>query len=205
MRISHTQLESCYQNPREWVTTALPSRRRRRVGFSRVVVQSIYRYHKFGDPQDARAYLLTMIGRYKLKNAGRTRQSLLQLDSYIEWFQQAQITTIDHRFRFSFELDDDFLLGGEVARVDITELGIRGVVIGAASADWEREIRFPLLQRGLAQAYQRREEFVSVAVQNLDGSDLIETAYQPSRIDECERIAQRLISTVRAIVREMET
>jgi hypothetical protein len=104
----------------------------------------------------------------------------------------------DVRARIELDLGSEVILGGQVARVDITPDGYRVVLLGRFSHGWQHEIRLPLIQRAMASKYDRSESAFVIARQELDGTNLEIAQFGTSEIDAAEVTARNLASTIRA-------
>ena len=61
--------------------------------------------------------------------------------------------------------------------------GYRGILLGPIPADWDSQLRMPLIQYGLSQIYQRDQSEIEVGVQELDGSGISTRSYDQNQID----------------------
>jgi len=91
-------------------------------------------------------------------------------------------------------------LGGQIARVDITANGYQGVLLGRFNRPWQHELRLPLIQRALANKYDRVESAFVIARQELDGTNLETLQFSTAEIDAAEQTARNLASIIRAEV-----
>jgi hypothetical protein len=79
----------------------------------------------------------------------------------------------------------------------------RGILLDEydAPAAWRDELRYPLLQLGLAKRYGRPVEEFGIGLQKLDGSDPEATVYSSDDIDwamaELRRLAKRISQLMR--------
>ena len=98
----------------------------------------------------------------------------------------------------NFNLGHNFELGGEISRidVDIESGGYKGVLLGDRPVDWRRQLRFPLIQRALADKLQRPEAEISVGFQNIDATQLDIISFPRVILDEAEDRARKLALTV---------
>jgi len=75
-------------------------------------------------------------------------------------------------------------LTGEISRMDICrDSGYRGILLGPIQADWDSQLRMPLIQLGLSQIYQRDQSEIEIGVQELDGSGISTRSYDQNQID----------------------
>jgi hypothetical protein len=100
--------------------------------------------------------------------------------------------------RLNFNLGHNFELGGEVSRidVDIDSDGYNGVLLGERPTDWRLQLRFPLIQRALANQLQRPESEISVGFQSIDGAQLELLSFPRMILDEAEGRARQLAITL---------
>lgn len=195
MRISHSAIEECSRNPGAWVTAKInPFGGGPRTGYNGVVKLAIYRFHDTSDRNQAKQHLLNLLPRFGLSNSASVRRSCEKLESYIDWFEREMPVVAARKLRLELDIGHDWVLGGEVGRVDLelAEGGYRGILLGTAALEWHSERRMPLIQRGLAERLQRNEEDVAVGFQDVDGSNLVTHRYSAAEIDAAYHSATRL-------------
>jgi hypothetical protein len=128
----------------------------------------------------------------------RIDDALVRFDAYVDWAFVSDIVVADVRVGIELDLGSEVILGGQVARVDITADGYRGVLLGKFNHDWQHELRLPLIQRAMASKYDRAESAFAIARQELDGTNLETLQFSTAEIDAAEQTAQNLASTIRA-------
>ncbi|MDE0084718.1 MAG: hypothetical protein OXU23_03335 [Candidatus Poribacteria bacterium] len=114
----------------------------------------------------------------------------------MHWFQSSGITILKSQVRFNFGIGHGVILGGLISRIDMTLQGYRAILLETIPPQWKEELRMPLIQRGLAHAYGRREDKFEVGIQELDASDLVVNVYSKSELDDAEQLAQQLAEKV---------
>ncbi len=201
MRVSHKQLEECRQQPRQWlVNSATGYSGPRKLGYSQVLQLAIYRYHKEQSGDAARRQLESLIARADFRNAARVDLMRADLDSYLNWHTSSGTITADHRVRLSLDLKGYLVLRGELSRVDITDEGYRGILLGVPQRRWQEQLRMPLLQRSLSLRYSRPMNEISIGIQDFDGSNLSVAQFSSRRIAEAEREFVSLGDQIRRLV-----
>lgn len=185
--IRHSDLDNCLRDPSLWVAQLLNQNQQfRRAGYNEILLNGIFQFHKKQDYEVAREYIDMRLERNRLQNKGRIEDLLQSFDEYVLWFNKEQPTVADVRYRLSYELGYGIALGGTVSRIDLTSTGYRAVLLGHIPRDWQGELRMPMLQRALAQAFGRRERQFAIGWQELNGTNLQATIYDSSAIDDAE-------------------
>src|SRR5690349_5153833 len=120
MKISHSELEQCLQQPRAWLRENLTTASHGwKMGYHRALLLSIYRYHKTNQTTVARQYLHDIIQRHQFKNVARIDEIEVAFESYAKWCENENLAVADSRVRIG--LGSGYLtLAGEVHRVDVT-------------------------------------------------------------------------------------
>ena len=194
MKISHRQLESCNENPQLWVVTTRDGSPFRSIGFAYATQLAIYRFHESGSEEESQEYLSQICSRRGLKNAARISEAEDNLRDYIEWTMNASPIIAAWKVRIDFDIGSNWRLGGEVSRVDIDIAAdrYRGILLGARNDDWRQELRMPLLQRTLAEKFERQEEEIEIGVQDFDGSNLEVQQYSKNDVQDAVEKARNL-------------
>lgn len=199
MKISHVELEKCWLNPRSWVAQRIsPPPGGPRTGYDGVTKLAIYKWHATASASQAQRHLTHLLPRYRLTNANLANRAMANLESYIEWCIRESPVVSNWKFRLTLNLGHNFELGGEVSRidVDIESGGYKGVLLGDRPTDWRRQLRFPLIQRSLADQLQRPESEIFVGFQNIDGTQLESISFPRLMLDEAENTARELATTL---------
>jgi hypothetical protein len=198
MRISHTQLESCLANPRNWYLAAIAGESHPYLmGYDRVLRLSISRFHH-ASAQVARDYMAQMVRRHHFKDASRVREIEFSLERYIAWASAEVLRVADTNVKIACEIG--FLeLRGLVGRIDVTATGYRAVLLGEVPADWHSQLRMPLIQLAVASMYGRRQDRTEVGFQNLDASNLVTSLYTEQQVERARRRFMALGRIVRRI------
>lgn len=199
MRISHIEIDSCLANPRRWV-----SDKRRgtgvfsRVGYAGATKLAIYKYHKTNNLVQAIQYLEQFLFRLGLTNRASIDEAFRNLDSYVSWCQTTVPIVAARKLRINHALGSDWILGGEISRIDIhsNATRYRGILLVVPPPDWRQQIRMPLIQRALSETLQRSENMIDVGFQNIDGSDLQIESYSKRDIDSADERAHELASNL---------
>jgi hypothetical protein len=159
---------------------------------------AIYKYHSTDDADAAREHLRNLLGRFG--NTGKKLSAEYELDTYMAWAEREGLIVADRRVRISYDLGSGVLLGGEVSRVDVDVIGggYRAILLGAHGPDWGTELRTALLQRAVAQHFNRDEAEVAVGVQDLDGSGLETLRFTLEEIDVADMQARALATQLAA-------
>jgi hypothetical protein len=198
MRISHTDLEVCVRNPRQWYasTIAAPTHGYK-MGYERVLRLSVFHFHKT-TAEAARDYLTDMIKKHQLKNTTRVSEIENGLEAYIKWTISERLKVAGTHVRISLALG--FLeLRGEIGRVDVTDSGYRGVLLSEAVPNWQAQLRMPLIQAAIASLYGRPTERTEVGFQELDGSNLQTVIYASRQITTAQEKFRALGRLMRSI------
>jgi hypothetical protein len=199
VRLTHSELQDCLNDPSRWVASKVnPAKGGPRPGYDFCLREGIYHYHKTGDLLAARTYIERTTSRRKLANRFRIDEILGRFDSYVQWYQNANIVVADHRSRLDYGLGAGVILGGTISRLDITDHGYRAILLGQRNPVWSNELRMPLIQRAMAIKYERPEDELSVGYQNLDGTQIELVLYSDDVLNLAENTAQQLATTISA-------
>lgn len=200
MRISHTQLESCLANPRTWYRASLAGESHPYLmGYDRVLRLSIFHFHKSSGPA-SRDYMAEMVRKHHLRNVSRINEIESSLDRYVRWATEERLKVADTKVNIAHQMG--FLeLRGEIGRVDVTSTGYRAVLLGKVPADWEHQLRMPLIQAAVALMYGRPQDKTEVGFQGLDASNLATRLYTERQIQEAQRKFMALGRIVRRIAK----
>lgn len=182
MRISHREIEECRRSPVGWARARSAGRGWPRLGYSQALLYSIHKYHRSQSAADARAHLQHLIDR-NFTNEGRIEQIVQDLDAYINWHQTSGTIVAETNIRLAYEVGGYLDMGGLVSRLDVTVEGYRAVLLGAARSGWRDELRMPLIEDAIARRSARPLTDVSVAVQDLDGTNLAAESFSPQQVD----------------------
>ena len=201
MRISHRQLTACLEDPTAWL-------QRSRAGtvlrwsYAYATEVAIYRFHQANYRAAALRHLAETFAQRGMTSIERQHLAEERLLQYIGWLRAEQPIFAMVRMQVDLDLGHGWRLGGLVSRVDhdLESEGYRAVLFGDAGADWDEELRMPLLQRAVASRVHRPEHEVSVGVQGLDGNDLETVVYLAPDIDEALRVARDLARRLSRLV-----
>ncbi len=169
MRISHTELENCLKNPKDWYRSAgTASSHGYSMGYERALRLSLFHYHKTS-ADEARSYLEQIVKRHDFKNVVRVSEIEASLESYISWAESERLKVADTQVKIS--LPTGFLeLRGQISRVDVTPVGYRAVLLSPPPPKWQQQMRMPLIQAAISKMYGRPTEKIAVGFQEADGS-----------------------------------
>lgn len=187
MRISHTQLGNCLVQPRQWLRDIASQKSGFKMSYKQALKYAIGKYHKTTSPIDARQHLKRLIANGDLKTRSRIDEVELALDLYMKWHQDSDISTADSNTPILLDVGGYLELSGLISRVDVTEHGYRGVLLGVTDSNWKDQLRMPLIQRALAEKYVRPVQDIMVGIQAIDGSSLEVVTFSPLQIREAER------------------
>lgn len=198
MRISHTMIESCLANPRQWYTsTSSAASHPYKMSYSRALQLAILQYHRVS-LRVAQQYLDNLIKKHHFKDVRRVTKMESDLLSYIRWATSERVKMVD--FKVNISLPSGFLeLRGEIGRVDITATGYRAVLFGRPAANWQQQLRMPLIQVAIGQMYGRPTEDVAVGFQELDGSNLQTIIFTAAQTTSAQRRFRTLGETLRKL------
>ncbi len=200
MRISHTALDACLRNPRQWYTsTRILDSHPYKMGYERALRLSTYHYHRTSAGK-ARAYLTELIKKHDFKNAKKVGDLEDDLESYILWANSDKVKSAGVQVRISLPLG--FLeLRGEVSRVDVTPSGYRAVLLGNSPPKWRGQLRMPLIQSAVSLIYGRPEVEIEVGFQKPDGTNLETVSFDQSQLTAARKGFRKLGAVIRRISR----
>lgn len=191
-------IESCLANPRQWYT-ALSSAASHpyKMSYSRALQLAILQYHRVS-PRAAQQYLDNLNKKHHFKDVRRVTKMESDLLSYIRWATSERVKMVD--FKVNISLPSGFLeLRGEIGRVDVTAIGYRAVLFGKPAANWQKQLRMPLIQVAIGQMYGRPTEDVAVGFQELDGSNLQTIIFSAAQTASAQRRFCALGETLRKL------
>lgn len=206
MRISHRDLAVCKRDPVSWVAQKVnPSGSGPRAGYNAYLKNGIRRLHRGATLEEATAAMLAAIERnVHLKSAARKQDVADQLGSYYAWYSEKQPAVAESFFNIRYSATQFLTLSGQIDRVDVTETGHRGILLGLYDPAWEDELRMPLLQVAIAQRFGIYDGDTSIGVQHLDGTGLLTRQYTDqevsSAVSEFRRLAQQVETVYRRVV-----
>jgi hypothetical protein len=205
MRISHRELEVCGRDPGAWVRARLaPAPGGPRQGYDSVLKFGLHRLHLGQSIEEARRHIEQIFARSeRLRNGSRIEDVLDRLERYAEWLQRSGTAVADSMARIELGGFGLLELSGIVDRVDVTESGHRGVLLGRTDGDWQAELRMPLLQSALADRYGVPVEEVAVGVQQLDGSELALRTFMDGEVLRAEHDLRQLSERVQRMYTEL--
>jgi hypothetical protein len=199
MKISHTQLDQCLLQPRQWLREQSAQKFVFKMGYGRVLKLSIGRYHKMNSASDARRYMHELIAKHDLKNNARIDENEVTLDLYMKWHQKSGVNTADSMTRIQLDVGGYLQLSGIISRVDVTNDGYHGILFGVNQTNWKSQLRMPLIQKALADKYVRPVQDISVGVQGIDGSTLDVITFSPRQIRQAKEVFMDLGERIRAL------
>lgn len=184
MKISHRYLDACSRNPAAWTRRRLSSSTDDFIpmGYAGYTKLAIYTYHRTQERTLAHEHLSKYLSRFS--SIDRIQEAEDVLDSYISWYDQERPIVVRTRARIILDIGHGNSLTGEVSRMDVCrDSGYRGILLGPIPADWDSQLRMPLIQLGLSQIYQRDPSEIEIGVQELDGSGISTRSYDQTQID----------------------
>lgn len=196
MKITHKQLESCRRDPGGWVSTQVSVSPFFNRGYDACLRDAIFQFHRKKQANLSRDYLESGMSRAGFNNFDRIESTLRKLDSYIEWIDIAGVTVLEHRFLLNLDLGSDASLRGLIGRIDLTNDGYRAILFEERTPTWDQELRMPLIQLGVASAYGRPANEMSVGLQELDSSNLLVCRFDGEELAIAEAVAQDLAAQV---------
>ena len=199
LRIGHRALETVRRDPAAWVA-ARGAGRNGFASYASITREAIYRLHAEGSLQAATVYLHSRLNAAHLRTPARHDDAEYELAAYASWLSGAPAGTGVHwRVRLDYELVPGVVLGGEVSRIDIDLAAdeYHAVLLGPLPDDWPNGLRFPVLHRAIARAFDRDERQVRICVQRNDGSSLeVSKRFVAKVIDTAEGEAQSVAKKV---------
>src|SRR5262245_1548949 len=116
MRISHTELESCRGNPKQWVASKLSSGSSAfSYGYNQALKGAIYTFHRSNEAREGGRFLFDKLK--KFKNSARKAECETSFTSYLKWAQASGIIVAHCKVRLDLTLVSNVILGGEISRV----------------------------------------------------------------------------------------
>lgn len=184
--------------PRRWIASRLSPPGGWSFGYKQALLSAIHRLHRLGATA-ARQHLRGMINAH-FKDGVRITRIEADLESYIDWANQSNLIVADSKFRINLDIGGFLVLGGEVSRLDMTDVGYRAVILGDKPADWRQQLRLPLIQRAAAMKYGRPIQEIAVAMQNLDGTGLESLCFNEADISQAENDLRTLGESIRHLL-----
>jgi len=199
VRFSHSQVAEVVTNPVLAAQRLLAHEKggTRRGGYDQALRDAIYRFHKFAstEPNTLSEYLAHRLRSFK--NERRKRHVLDDFADYIRWFHASGLQVLDVRIHVRLALNNEDEMSGEVSRLDLLPAGFCGVLLGRPAPDWWTEVRMPLLQRAVAEAYRLPLREVSVGVQELNGAGLACHQFSDEEVDSAVETVRVALGAIR--------
>jgi hypothetical protein len=155
MRLSFSQLEQARKNPRKFGQSYKPGA----INFSSknfrtYLFAAIKRFHNGGSKEEVLQFFLEK-SKEKLEGQNHFQARLTHytkiLDSYCDTFPDQGCRVIETGKRTSLKIRDH-VLSGKIERLDLRlASGYRATTTQLNKADWENELRWPLVQKAIAQ------------------------------------------------------
>jgi hypothetical protein len=170
----------------------------KRGGYNAALKGAIYEFHRSNSPASARASLAQRLK--KFIDESRKQEARDGLDNYILWHKQSGVLVADHKIRIAMDLGNGVLLGGEFSRLDVSPTNdtYTALLIAANASMNQSELRWPLVQKYIADSYGRPVEKVNVGVQDLFSHGLAVKSFSKSQIaravDEATELADEVTS-----------
>jgi hypothetical protein len=195
VRIRLGELRELDQDPENWARARRQSESGKgfRLGYDRALVLGIHKFHKTGSEEAGRRHLERLSARAGFKDRARLNANYERFESYCVWCEADFPVVVESNGRISFDLSG-VTLGGTFNRADLVKAGFRAILLGEPRADWRTELRFPLLQRGVANRYARPAAQIQVGVQQLDGSGIEVVSFSDKQIRRAEDRLTALIA-----------
>jgi hypothetical protein len=193
-KISFSQLESARKNPVAFaksLTTPTGSNPR----FSKYMAWqlAVNHYHKEkGDLSEALNYFEAIFMRRFVdnhKNKVERENWILELDAYAADDVKRKLTYVEHKKRVSISVTNKVRLGGELPLIKMNNTGGYSIYFFAReSAQWESELRFPVIQNYVASTlYGVDLSEVEVGVYSLDLKKHLQRTFTQKEIDDAEK------------------
>src|SRR5262249_11274454 len=94
-------------------------------------------------------------------------------------------------------------LRGSVHRLDVLPNGYRAILLGNYQPNWKNQLRMPLLQRAVARKFGRPADKVTMGVQYLDGTSLVEHQFSQRDVTNAENEFKNLSGAVEGYARKI--
>ncbi len=182
MKISHKDLEACRLSPKSWVEAQGLNGGGRRLGYGRALALAIMEFHKTNSVASASAKIDQYVAK-NFTNEKRIANLYQNLDDYATWFDGSAVISADSNVLLAFPVDQNWQLGGYVARIDSLASRYRAILFEGIAAGWKDQLRMPLIQIAIAQLYGRPANEVRVGLQEIDGNVIADTRYSKAQRD----------------------
>ena len=183
MRIKLSELEEARRNPQRFAERLRHGGGGGGKSKIRTLQESIYEYHRRdGDAGAADEYLVRQFTA-QFPTAPELPRLRAQLANYVRALLATGHTPLQWRVGLVLRPSEDLVLGGEVARIDMTEEGYAAYVFGRSPRDWRSELRMPIVQAFVAGELQCAPEEVTIGIYDLDAGAHEETAFTAAQID----------------------
>lgn len=197
MKVSHRELTELERNPEAWALRRRSAAARRfSVGYDKVLSLGIRAFERHGSAPEARQHMQRILLRNELKKSQKIEDLMDRFERYVGWRTSSGLSVMETAARLKCEIGP-VTLTGEVDRVELVDQGYRGVLLGKSTADWQNELRMPLLQKALASRYEKPVESFAVGVQELDASGLQEIRFDAGQIEKAGARLAELIQESR--------
>ena len=201
IRIKHGELATAISNPTEWYKSKVADAGKQTGGWSydRMAVIAIHLFHKLGSEEDLVRYVDRLAPRINRMNTESLKKVHRLVRSYINWHDEAEMfetkTLVNIDWPFSQSVPR-IRLGGQIARFDTMADGYRGVFLGPAPGQWERDTKMPLIQSALSTMFARPIEEIAVGYQSLENQQFSLRTFTAAEISAALR-------TIDPVIREI--
>ena len=197
MRISHREIIELRADLKGWVAKKKTAAKGfMRAGYAQATRLGIYKYHRVGNLSVAQSHLSGLMDRLELVDQARRDRAEDDLKAYHSWWRKAGRIYVQDRLRLGMILPGNFILGGDVPRIDFDSSNetYHGVLLGTADPNWKADLRTPILQAAIANRLSRDVDDIRVGVQSLDGSGLDLMQYSAKQVQRALDELERLLS-----------
>ena len=200
MILPFSQIEEARRNPARFGKAfAKPGGHFNSRNFRTYIVAAVRRFHGGMAKADVLQYFeqkcsekLTTIGYWRQ----RTDNYNQMLDAYCDAFSPANTQYIESHKRMSIAVGPH-MLTGEVDRFDLRDpTGYRATAIQLAPSKWRDELRWPLIQKGIALDMGCAPSEVEVGVFSFDNGRYGYKSYSDADITDAETEAEAVLTTV---------
>jgi hypothetical protein len=200
MIMKFSSLERVRKNPQAFYDTGFIAN-----GRSKLVrwQDALARFHKGKTMDEAETYLISSFAHYK--DNPLNRRDLIKFTRYLHEYEEdygkLDSEKVEFRKNLVLALSADNQISGQIPRVDINTKsdGYSIYYFAKKNFEWESELRFPVLQQGVADYFSCDAKYVKVGLYILEDGKHYSTTYDNTELKSAQDELQNLIEEVKKL------
>jgi hypothetical protein len=183
VRIKLSELEEARRNPQRFAERLRHGGGGGGKSKVRTLQEAIYEYHRRDENLAAADEYLVHQFTSQFPKAPELPHLRVQLGDYVNALQAIGHTSVQWRVSLALRPSEDLVLGGEVARIDMTADGYAAYVFARSPHDWRSELRMPVVLAFVAREMQCAIEELRVGIYDLNAGAHEDMALTVAQVD----------------------